>query len=155
MEFFKILWRLLKPFKRQLLVYLVLIIFWESLQLIDSYIISLVIDFIGRGFDPKVFVVFLAAVLVFDELFRLLDRRTDWQIIVCLLNPAYRYLKRTSLGRFMEMEMRWHRSQRSGTLMGKVQEGTNKILGMVEGICWEFVPTIIQVIVSLVPLVLC
>lgn len=153
MEFFKILWRLLKPFKRQFLIYLVLVTFWELFGLANSYIISLVIDFIGRGFDTKLFIIFMAVVLVFDELFRQLDRRTDWQIIVRLLNPIYYHLKRTALKRFMEMEMRWHRQQRSGTLMGKVQEGTSKILGMVEGICWEFVPTIIQVIVSLVPLI--
>lgn len=154
MEFLKILWRLLKPFKRQFLVYLGLIIIYELCQLADSYVISLVIGFVGRGFNPKLFVGFLVAVLLFDELFRQLDRRTDWQIVVNLWNPIYRYFKRTALKKFMEMEMRWHHQQRSGTLMGKVQDGTDKLMDMVMKLSWEFIPTIIQVAVSLIPLVL-
>jgi len=154
MEFFQVLWRLLRPFKRQFAVYLILIVIYELFQLADSYIISLVIDFVGRGFNSQVFAVFLVVVLIFDELFGQLDRCTDWQIIVRLWNPIYQYFKRKTLKKFMEMEMRWHYQQRSGTLMGKVQDGASKVLDMVVSLSWEFVPTIIQVVVSLIPLVL-
>jgi ABC-type multidrug transport system fused ATPase/permease subunit len=152
MEFFRILWRLLKPFKRQFGVYLVLIFLLESSQLADSYLISLVIGFVERGFDRQVFLIALGVVLAFDEISRFLDRRVDWQVVVNLWNPIYRYLKRATLRKFMEMEMRWHYQQRSGTLMGKVQEGTSKVLDMVMSLSWEFVPTLIQAVVSLVPL---
>ncbi len=153
MEFFKILWRLLKPFKRQLVIYLILIVIYELLQLVDSYIISLVIGLIGQGFNLKLFVIFLVAVLVFDELFGQIDRRTDWQIVVRLWDPIYRHFKKEMLEKFMAMEMRWHYQQRSGTLMGKVQDGTSKILDMVMRLGWEFIPTIVQAIISLVPLI--
>ena len=152
MEFFRILWRLLKPFKRQFGVYLGLILLLESFQLADSYVISLVIGFVEQGFDQQVFLIALAVVLAFDETSRFLDRQVDWQVVVRFWNPIYRYLKSAALRKFMEMEMRWHYEQRSGTLMGKVQEGTDKVLDMVMSLSWEFIPTLIQAVVSLVPL---
>lgn len=152
MEFFKILWRLLKSFKRQFLIYLGIVVVYEGLQIVDSYILSFVIDFIGKGLSPRLLLAFLLGTIIFDELFMRVDRCLDMQIIARLIYPVYNYLKKSTLRRFLVMEMGWHQQQRSGALIGKVSHGTNKILDMMAGICWEFAPTAIQVILSLVPL---
>lgn len=152
MEFFKILWRLLKPFKRQFLVYLGIIVVYESFQIVDSYVLGFIVDLIGRGVSQRLLIALLVGIIIFDEVFMRLDRRLDWQIIVKLFYPIYNFLKKGPLRIFLAMEMGWHREQRSGALVGKVNHGTNKILDMVCGICWEFAPTAIQLVLSLVPL---
>ncbi|OGC54557.1 hypothetical protein A2797_01545 [candidate division WWE3 bacterium RIFCSPHIGHO2_01_FULL_48_15] len=152
MEFFRILWRLMKPFRRDIAIFMAIIVLYEALQIIDSYIFGLVIDFLSRDVGITVIILFFAGLIIYDLLFVRLDNFVDWTIISRLFHPVYVYFKKVTLAKFLEMEMRWHQDQRSGSLVGKVNDGTWKILDMVSGICWEFAPTVIQVFLSFIPL---
>lgn len=152
MEFFRILWRLMKPFHRDIAIFMAVVTVYEAFQIADTYVLSFVIDFLSRGINLSIIILFVAALLVFDLLFIRLDNVVDWLIISQLFHPVYVYFKKVTLNKFLEMEMRWHQMQRSGSLVGKVNDGTWKILDMVMGICWEFAPTVIQVVLSLIPL---
>jgi len=46
----------------------------------------------------------------------------------------------------------WHHQQRSGDLLTRVQHGVDKLDSMANDVSWEFAPTLVQFLLSLVPL---
>ena len=106
MEFFRILWRLMKPFRRDIAIFMAIIVLYEALQIIDSYIFGLVIDFLSRDVGITVIILFFAGLIIYDLLFVRLDNFVDWTIISRLFHPVYVYFKKVTLAKFLEMEMR-------------------------------------------------
>lgn len=149
----RMFWDLLKPFRKDFLIFLLIMVVYEALQIVDSYILSLVIQLLEWQTQAKYFIYFFLAILVFDEIFNRLDNHVDFRIVSRLVNPIYKNLKQKTRNKFLKMEMDWHHQQQSGVLLGKVQSGTDKILDLVMDMSWEFGPTIIQFFLSLIPLI--
>lgn len=149
---FRRLWRLLEPFHRTFLWFVVLISFYEAVQMANSYVISLVVRLFGAGVVPYVWGIVILGLLIFDELNMRLDNAVDWHIIAKHSHPIYRHLKLEAIAKFLKMDITWHHQHNSGTLVGKVGDGVWKILEIVDGLSWEFVPTLIQAVISLIPL---
>ena len=149
---FRKLWLLLKPFHRTFLVFVCLAVLYETVQLGSSYVISLVVTLFGSGVNPMVWVYLIVGLLLFDELNMRLDNAFDWHIIAKQSHPIFRYLKLSAISKFLKMNIPWHHEHNSGTLVGKVGDGVWKTLDIVDVMSWEFVPTVVQTIISLIPL---
>lgn len=149
---FQKLWLLLKPFHRTFFVFVCLAVLYETVQLGSSYVISLVVTLFGSGVNPLVWVYLIAGLLIFDELNMRLDNAFDWHIIAKQSHPIFRYLKLSAISKFLKMSIPWHHKHNSGTLVGKVGDGVWKTLDIVDVMSWEFVPTVVQTIISLIPL---
>jgi len=150
----KKLWRLLKPFHKVFGGYLGLIVVYEALQIVEGYVISGAIRLFGEKTELLVWAGLVVGLLVYDELFMRLDNAVDWHIIVRHEYPIYRFLKTKAISKFLEMEMAWHQKRNSGALVGKVNRGVSKVVEILEALSWEFIPTLIQAILTIIPLLI-
>lgn len=149
---FKKLWKLLSPFHRTFFVFVLLAFLYETVQLGSSYVMSLVVTLFGIGVAPLTWVYLIAGLLIFDELNMRLDNTFDWHVLAKQSFPIFRYLKLSAITKFLKMNIPWHHKHNSGTLVGKVGDGVWKTLEIVDVMSWEFIPTVIQTIISLIPL---
>ena len=151
---FKKIWNLLAPFRRTFRTFVLLSFVYESVQIIDGYLISLVVRLFDMQTQMIVWAILLVVLLIHDELFLRLDNAYDWHIIAKQSHPIYKYLKLNAIAKFLRMDLTWHQRHNSGTSVGKVSDGVWKTLEIVDTMSWEFVPTIIQTTLSLIPLFL-
>lgn len=150
----KKIWRLLAVFHKTFIWFVVLLVIYEGLQILDSYVISLVIRLFGNETKYIVWIGLISVLLIYDEIFAKLDNTIDWHIIVRQLYPIYKHLKLSALSKFFELDIKWHNEHNSGSLVGKVNNGVDKIQRIVESLSWEFIPTLIQTFLSLIPLLI-
>lgn len=150
----KKIWRLLAVFHKTFIWFVVLLVVYEGLQILDSYVISLVIRLFGNEAKHIVWIGLITVLLIYDEVFARLDNTIDWHIIVRQLYPIYKHLKLSALSKFFELDIKWHNEHNSGSLVGKVNNGVDKIQRIVENLSWEFIPTLIQTFLSLIPLLI-
>ena len=148
----KKIWVLLTPFHRTFMWFIFLAALYESVQLANSYVISLVVRLFGEGVIPAVWAVVVVCLLFFDEINMRLDNAFDWHVITRHNHPIYRFLKLSAVKKFLRMDITWHHKHNSGTLVGKVGDGVWKTLEIIDVLSWEFIPTLIQAIISLIPL---
>jgi len=148
------LWRLLKPFHKTFAWFLGLIVLYEGVQIVESYVISFVIQVFGKEAEFATWALFIIVLFFCDEFFMRLDNALDWHIISCHLYPIHKFLKMKAISKFMNLDIDWHEDHNSGALVGKVNNGTDRISEIVEGLSWEFVPTFIQALLSLIPLLI-
>lgn len=148
------IWHLLSPFHRTFRNFVLLSIVYESIQILDGYVISLVVRLFSMQVQLTVWGVLLVVLVVHDELFMRLDNHYDWHVIAKHSHPIYKYLKLNAIAKFLRMDVTWHQRHNSGTSVGKVSDGVWKTLEIVDTMSWEFVPTMIQTVLSLIPLLL-
>jgi ATP-binding cassette subfamily B protein len=146
-------WRILSPFRRTFALLVVILVAYESMQLFDSYTFSFVVRLFGERPELWTWVVFFIILIVFDEIYMRLDNRVDWEIISKQSFGLYRFLKLAAIRKFLSMDIAWHQKRNSGTLVGKVADGVEKVEQILGMLSWEFVPTLIQAVLSLIPLV--
>lgn len=107
-------------------------------------------------FDDQVslatWAVFFVGLLIFDELNMRLDNIFDWHIVSKHSFPLYKYFKLSAIAKFLKLDISWHKNNNSGVLVGKVGNGVWKAMDIVDAFSWEFLPTVVQTVVSLVPL---
>ena len=148
------LWSILTPFHRSFYVFIILTLTYETVQLAGSYVISLVVSLFELKVTPTVWIILILGLLIFDELNMRLDNAFDWHIITRHNHPIFRFLKLSAITKFLKMDIPWHHKHNSGALVGKVGDGVWKTLDIVDVMSWEFIPTLIQAVISLVPLLI-
>lgn len=146
------LWSILVPFHRKFFLFVVISFVYEIVQMGASYVISLVVSLFEAQLLWKLRWWLIGGLLAYDELNMRLDNAFDWHIVSQHSFPIYRFLKLSAIAKFFKMDIPWHQKHNSGTLVGKVGDGVWKALEIIDVLSWEFVPTVIQTIVSLVPL---
>ena len=149
---FRKIWVLLKPFHRAFFALILLAVIGEGAQIAVSYTVSLIVSLFTLKIQLMVWGLIVLAMLNFNELTMRLDNSFDWHIIAKQSHPIYRYLKLGAIAKFLRMDIAWHHHHNSGTLVGQVSDGVWKTLEIVDMLSWEFMPTIIQTVLSLIPL---
>lgn len=143
------LWRVLDPFHQLFKQFLLLIVLYELLQIADSYALSVVIRLFESSGKWIYYAVFLLILVVYDELFMRLDNHLDWHILAKQAYPIFKFLHKNALSKFLDLDLLWHQSRNSGALVGKVNKGVDKTSDLMSDMQWEFVPTLVQVILTL------
>lgn len=146
------LWQILAPFHRSFAKLFAIMVLYEGLQIANSYTIPLVVRLYQADTPIATWLIMFAARAVIDELFMRHDGLINFWIDAKHFYPVYRHLKTAAIAKFQEMDLPWHQRHNSGTLVGKVAEGVWKVQEIVEGMSWDFVPTSIQMALSLIPL---
>jgi ABC-type multidrug transport system fused ATPase/permease subunit len=147
----KKLWVLLKPFHGTFYMFLGFLVAYESMKLAESYFQSVVISLFQRGATLQFWLLFFAGLIVFDEIFLRFDGFLDLRIIDTN-NLIYRFLRVESLKKLFRLDMAWHRNSHSGAMAEKINKGTDKINELVREGSWDMLPTLMQVLVSLIPI---
>lgn len=148
------IWFLVSPFKKEFRRFVMLATIYESVQVVTSYLISLVVRLFQSRASLGVWAGLLFGLVIFDELFMRLDNTMDNHIVSYQSYPLYRDLKSRAIKKFLALNLPWHRSHHSGALVGKVSNGVWKVIEIIDGLSWEFVPTLIQALVSFIPLLI-
>ena len=149
---FRRIWDLLAPFHKAFATIVLLAIVYELGSMVASYTVPLIV----RLFEPETQMViwFLVVIclLAFNEGYMRIDNRCDWHIISNQSHPIYKYLKLKAMEKFLRMPLIWHQSHNSGALVGQVSDGVWKTLEIVDNISWEFMPTLVQTVLSMIPM---
>jgi ABC-type multidrug transport system fused ATPase/permease subunit len=147
------LWLLLKPFHKQFRNFTLLLVLYESVKVIETYTQSAVIRFYQSHVPIWVWVCFLVGALLFDELWIRFDNVVDISIID-RSNRIYQYIKVSIVSKLFSLDIPWHQDNNSGGLMEKINKGVDKVNSLIEQFSWDLIPTMVQVAISMIPLLL-
>lgn len=143
------IWNMIQPFHRDFMSYAWRILILEAVQVSKSYIFPLVLLFISWNLTSWHWAMFFVALAAYFEFYLRLDTNVDWLIVNKVTTPTEHYLKVQAQKVFMRMDMGWHQKHNSSALVGKVHQGVDKVQQVINMVCWEFFPTVIQAIWSL------
>lgn len=146
------IWKLLAPFHRDFYLLILMAIFYELFSVAVSYTVPLIVQLFSLNVQITIWGFIVVAMLSFNEGHMRLDNICDWQVIAALYHPIYKQLKLEAVAKFLRMPLIWHQRHNSGTLIGQVSDGIWKTLDIVSMIAWEFMPTIVQTVISLIPM---
>lgn len=147
-------WHILAPFHKVFYLFVFILVIYEGMQIATSYQLSMLIKIHSEGADTITWIIFFFGVLAFNLLLMFMDNIVDWHIVARQITPLNRHLKVSAIAKFMVMDGPWHSRRNSGTLVGKVNNGADKVAEIIDGMSWEFIPTFIQTILSALPLVI-
>lgn len=154
MQLARKLWTLLSPFHHTFFVFLGLLVLFEGIQLVEGSIPSLAITMFSNQSRPQDWIGFVIIIFCTDLVVIWFDNRLDWLIIAQSSYPIYNHLKTVSMKKFLELDLGWHQKHNSGALIGKMNRGIDKVSALLDMVYWEFVPTLIQTVLTIIPLVL-
>jgi ABC-type multidrug transport system fused ATPase/permease subunit len=126
---------------------------YESVKVIETYSQSAVITFYQKHVPIWVWVCFLGGALLFDELWIRFDNVIDISIID-RSNRIYQFIKVNVISKLFSLDIPWHQNNNSGALVEKINKGVDKVNSLVEQFSWDLIPTIVQVAISMIPLLL-
>ncbi len=149
---FRQLAQLLEPFRKQFYRYLFMIFFYEAAQVLNSYVLTAGIRLYQHKITLPVWAACFAGLITFDQAFRFLDHCLDWHILSRLLYPINKHIKMMVAQIFLTQDAAWHQKNNSGVLVGKAEKGAGKVEEMTNMLAWEFIPTSVQALLTLPPL---
>ncbi|KKS94671.1 MAG: ABC transporter related protein [Candidatus Collierbacteria bacterium GW2011_GWB1_44_6] len=147
------LWSILSPFHRNFFIFVWIALVYEIVQMGARYVISLVVNLYESQQLFRFRYLLIGFLVLYDTVNMFLDNYFDNWVVSRHSFPIFRYLKLTAIKKFLKMDIPWHHRHNSGTLVGKVGDGVWKALDIVDIFSWEFVPAIVQTVVSYVPLI--
>ncbi len=146
-KFWKKLWNILKPFHKRIIWLAFVIGFLEITRLISPYLIKLVIDRIAN-FDQeklKELLGLVALMFVTDGFVSIVHYFKDKKIFAFLLNMEY-HLPMVLQKKLVSLSLGYHEKENTGNKIIKVQRGVDKLVDLMVNACWEFWPTVTQII---------
>lgn len=149
-NFWRDLQNLLKPFKKMFFGIMVIVVASALLELALPYILKLLIDGLN-GFNVenlilliKLIVLYLVSGQVSSVLNYLSNRRT-----LRLLVEVEYYLNIKAEAKLVELDLGYHERENTGAKIIKIERGVDKVSKFLESICYEVVPTLFQIVLTL------
>jgi ABC-type multidrug transport system fused ATPase/permease subunit len=150
-EFWVRLWKILKPSHGAIRGIFWIIILVAMLDIVNPYMIKLIIDRLTNlqaGAWP--------IILGFVALFFLSSQVRSWfnylvnlRLMQLLVDLEY-YLAMQAQKKLVYLPLGYHEKENTGNKIVKIERGVTKISSLVENMGWEFVPTIVQLIFSVI-----
>ncbi|MEI7620024.1 MAG: ABC transporter ATP-binding protein [Candidatus Falkowbacteria bacterium] len=147
------LWKLLKPFKKFFKFIITTTIVMAVLDLVNPYILKVVIDSL-TGFSPdkvwfvlKLIVLYLAT----GEVQALLTYFNDRRILRLLVELEY-FLGIKAQKKLVYLGLGYHEKENTGSKIVKIERGVEKVSRLLDNIFWEVFPTLIRLFFTLVVL---
>ena len=152
-KFWSKLWELLTESHRLIFVVLFFTLIASSLDLIKPYIVKVVIDHLTSFKKEDLYLMGFLVVMFF-----LSDQARSWmqyinntKVLKLVVSIEY-YLGIRAQKKLMFLPLGYHERENTGNKIVKIERGVQRINDLVENIAWEVVPTIIQIIFSLIVL---
>jgi ABC-type multidrug transport system fused ATPase/permease subunit len=152
-EFWVKLWSLISESRKLIFVILIFTILSVTLDLIKPYIVKVVIDRLTnfRKEDLQFMAILIGLFFISDQARSWVSYLNNVRILKLLVNMEY-YLGIRAQKKLMFLPLGYHEQENTGNKIVKIERGIQRINNLVENICWEVVPTIIQIIFSLIVL---
>ncbi len=150
MSFVKKVWRLLKPFHRQLYFIFAVTTFFEVIRMGGPFLFGKILDLLIRSqgvitVETALYVVAgLAGVRILSLL---IDTLADIIIVRVLFNTE-RYISSVSYEKMVDLSLDYHEKESTGKKINLLNRGVDKLLNLIEGYAFEFQPILLQLIVS-------
>jgi len=144
---------LIKPYHSEIRKIFVLIILLEFSRFLSPYIFKLIIDKLTHFNKEEVGILLLLVVLMFlsDQLVNILSFLRVKKAIFNLIEVEY-YLATKVYKKLLELSLVYHEKENTGNKIAKVKEGLFRITNFLGSLFLEVVPTIIQLIITLIVL---
>jgi len=150
---FSKVWKLLNPFHPVFKRLVLLAIFYEAGGVMVSYTVPTIVRLFEMEVQIAIWALVVITMLSWNEGYMRLDNQYDWSVAARIYEPIRKYLRLKTSAKFLNMPLVWHQTHDSGSLVGKVGDGIWRTLDIVSMIAWEFMPTMVQTVLSLVPMV--
>ncbi len=150
MEFIKKVWRLLRPFHKQLFLLSFVTILFEAGILAGPFVFGKILDLLiaSNGilsFDTAVMVI---GGLVAIRLFTLAMDYIRDVVIVRLLWRSERHISTLAYNKLLELSIDYHEKVNTGSKINLVNKGKDKMIDLVGAFAWEFQPIAFKLILT-------
>lgn len=148
--FWSELWRLLEQFRGLFWTITAIILAAAILDLGKPYILKLVIDGVSNfnvGSLPDLLKLILLYLLT-DEVRSFIQYLSDRRILKFLVKVEY-FLGLKAQEKLVYLSLGYHERENTGSKIVKIERGVDKISEFINNMCWEVIPTIIQLALTL------
>ncbi len=147
------LWKLLSPSKIDFKKIFILTIIYELVALLGPYFLKLIIDRVIT-FNPEevgIIIILIAAMFVSEQAKSGINYFKEKIIFRMLLAIEY-YLPVRAQEKLVNLSLSYHEKENTGNKIVKIEKGVNKIVDFMANLSWEVIPTILQLIITLLVL---
>lgn len=150
-NFWKKLWNLIDLSQRKIKVLFVFLILFELVKLIAPYILKIIIDtLLNVGLEEITLLLWLAVgMLLAEEIQSVIGWIINRLILKITLELEY-YLPVRAQQKLMSLSLGYHERENTGNKIIKVQRGVDQISHLLMNLFWEVMPTLLQLIVTLI-----
>lgn len=152
-SFWPRLWDLLIQSRKKFKFILFLTVFFELARLLGPYLLKVIIDKL-TNFQPEEILPILGLILLMflsEQLNSFLHYFKDRIIFKTLISVEY-YLPINIQKKLVYLSLSYHEKENTGNKISKIERGVSKIVDLLANMAWEVVPTIVQMILTLVVL---
>ena len=152
-RFWHNLWDLIRPSQKTVKKIMAWTVVLELVKLIAPYILKLFIDKINHFSvaDIEWLVVLSLAFFLSGRLSALIDNIKDRRTFDFLIDLEY-YLPIKAQEKLLYLNLGYHEKENTGNKIIKIERGLNKIVDLLGNLSWEVIPTLIQLVATLVVL---
>lgn len=152
-DFWLQLWEIFKPSRKQIKALLLLIVVFRLAQLAAPYILKLIIDRLAN-FSPEQIIPLLLFIAIFflsEQLTSILSYFKDKKTFSILVDAEY-YLPTRIQGKLVNLSLDYHERENTGNKITKTERGIYKIIELMANMAFEVIPTLVQLVVTLIAL---
>lgn len=149
-NFWRDIWNLLKPFKKIFTVIVIITIASALLDLALPYILKLLIDGLNNfGVDDLILLIKLIVLYLFSgQASYYLNYLSNRRVLRLLVEVEY-YLNIRAQKKLVELDLGYHERENTGSKIIKIERGVDKVSRFLESICYEVIPTLFQITLTL------
>jgi len=153
--FWSRLWKLLAPLQKRMKILFGFILVVEAFNLIGPYFLKLIIDSLTNFSADKILPIVYLIILMFlsEQFTSLLDYYKDKIIFKLLIKIEY-YLPVEAEKKLVYLSLSYHEKENTGNKIIKIERGLQKIIDLIGNMSWEVVPTLVQLVMTLVVLII-
>lgn len=150
-EFWKKLWNLISFTKKQIYILLVFVLAFEITSLFSPYILKLIIDELSEFHVDKIntIILLIAAMLLTSQLDSLISYFKDRRLFSLLMSLEYR-LPVLAQEKLNYLSLSYHERENTGNKIAKIERGVYKIIELMANLSWEVIPTLLQLVITLI-----
>lgn len=145
--------RLLLSFRALIIKSLFLIFIIVILSIIKPYILKFVIDnlYDYQNLEFKFIALLIILYLLSDQLRSVIQYFNDRLILKILVKLEY-FISLEANKKLLFLDLDYHQKENTGAKTAKIDRGISKISYLIENMLWEVIPTLIQLLLTLIVL---
>ncbi|MFH1098562.1 MAG: ABC transporter ATP-binding protein [Candidatus Uhrbacteria bacterium] len=151
MQFIRVVWQLIGRHQRAFITITLGAAAYEAIKIASPYLFGKTIDTLIATNGTSISRVFalIAAIAVVDLVVMVLDLILDRRVLAFLFEIEYDVSTRAAK-KVLDLSLAYHERERAGNVVTRVDRGTEKFLELINDVCWQGMPTIIQVGVTII-----
>lgn len=148
-KFWLDLWNLLSFTQKEIKKLVIMIFITELLFFLGPYFFKKIIDVITNfSIEHLGELVWLVVVMFLASQFTSYILYYTDKKIFNIVAEAERFLPVFAQKKMVSLSLSYHERENTGNKISKIQRGTDKVIGLLSDMCWQVVPTLIQIVLT-------